>query len=67
MDSAQGSYLAPFFGDVSQSEKHSEIKPPLRMKFIKSLTPLWQASNIRYPASSFACFVKRRESDAEAC
>ena len=30
MDSAQESDLAPFFGDLSQSEKLSEIKPPLQ-------------------------------------
>ena len=29
MDSAQDSDLAPFLGDMSQSEKLSEIKPPL--------------------------------------
>ena len=29
MDSVQGSDLAPVFGDVSQSEKVSEIKLPL--------------------------------------
>ena len=29
MDSAQGSDLAPSFGDVSQIEKLSEINPPL--------------------------------------
>ena len=28
LDSAQGRDLPPFFGDFSQSEKHSEIKPP---------------------------------------
>ena len=32
MDSAQGViYLAPFFGDLSQSEKLSENKPPLKV------------------------------------
>ena len=30
MDSAQESDLAPFFEDLSQSEKLSEIKPPLQ-------------------------------------
>ena len=30
MDSAQGPALAPIFGDLSQSEKLSEIKPPLK-------------------------------------
>ena len=30
MDSAQGCDLAPIFGDLSQIEKLSEIKPPLR-------------------------------------
>ena len=29
MDSAQGRDLVPIFGDLSQSEKLSEIKPPL--------------------------------------
>ena len=29
MDSAQGSDLAPFFGDLRQSDNISEIKPPL--------------------------------------
>ena len=29
VDSAQGSDLAPIFEDLSQSEKLSEIKPPL--------------------------------------
>ena len=29
MDSAQGSDLTPIFGDLNQSEKLSEIKPPL--------------------------------------
>ena len=29
MDSAQDSDLAPFLGDLSQSEKRSEIKQPL--------------------------------------
>ena len=29
MDSAQGCDLAPIFGDLSQIEKLSEIKPPL--------------------------------------
>ena len=29
MDSAQGGDFAPIFGDLSQSEKLSEIKPPL--------------------------------------
>ena len=29
MDSAQDIDLAPFFGDLSQSKKLSEIKPPL--------------------------------------
>ena len=32
MDSAQESDLAPFFGDLSQSEKLSEIKPPLVLR-----------------------------------
>ena len=30
MDSAQGPALAPIFEDLSQSEKLSEIKPPLK-------------------------------------
>ena len=30
--SAQGRGLAPIFGDVSQSERLSEIKPPLALK-----------------------------------
>ena len=29
MDSAQGSYLAPIYGDLSQTEKLSDIKPPV--------------------------------------
>ena len=29
VDSAQGPDLAPFYGDLSQSEKISEVKPPL--------------------------------------
>ena len=29
-ENAQGSDLAPFFEDLSQSEKLSEIKPPLQ-------------------------------------
>ena len=29
MDSAQGRNMAPIFGDLSQSEELSEIKPPL--------------------------------------
>ena len=29
MDSAQGGDMAPIFGDLSQSEELSEIKPPL--------------------------------------
>ena len=29
MDSAQGTDLKPFLGDLSQNEKRSEIKPPL--------------------------------------
>ena len=29
MDNAQDTDLAPYFGDFSQSEKLSEIKPPL--------------------------------------
>ena len=29
MDSAEGCDLAPFFGDLSQSEKLSDIKPEL--------------------------------------
>ena len=31
MDSTQDSDLAPIFGDLSQSEKLSEIKPPLKL------------------------------------
>ena len=30
VDSAQGSDLAPIFGDLSQIEKLSEINPPLK-------------------------------------
>jgi hypothetical protein len=30
VDSAQDRDLAPIFGDLSQSEKLSEIKPPLK-------------------------------------
>ena len=30
MDSAQGINLAPIFGDLSQNEKLSDIKQPLR-------------------------------------
>ena len=33
MESAHKSDLAPFFKDLSQSEKHSEIKPPLHSVF----------------------------------
>ena len=29
MDSGQGRNMAPIFGDLSQSEELSEIKPPL--------------------------------------
>ena len=32
MDSAQGSDLAPIFGDLNNSGKLSEIKPPLWQK-----------------------------------
>ena len=32
MDSAQGNDLASIFGDVSQSETLSEIKPPLQLR-----------------------------------
>ena len=38
VDSAQRSDLAPIFEDLSQSEKLSEIKPPLhRIKNVKVL------------------------------
>ena len=33
MESAHKSDLAPFFKDLSQSEKNSEIKPPLHSVF----------------------------------
>ena len=29
LDNPQSRYLAPIFGDLSQREKNSEIKPPL--------------------------------------
>ena len=35
MNSGQGSNLAPLFGDWSQSEKNSEIKPPAVTSKIK--------------------------------
>jgi hypothetical protein len=34
LEDAQGSDLAPIFGDFSQSEKLSEIKPPLESKYM---------------------------------
>ena len=36
MDSTQGSDLEPIFGDWSQSEKLSEIKPPLANSFART-------------------------------
>ena len=30
LHTAQNCHLAPFFGDLSQDEKNSEIKPPLK-------------------------------------
>ena len=38
MDSAQASDLAHFFGDLSQSEKFSEIYPPVKNRKPKSKT-----------------------------
>ena len=36
MDSAQGTDSAPIFGDVSKSERLSEIKPPLMDQLCKN-------------------------------
>ena len=40
MDSAQESDLAPLFGDLSQNEKLSEIKPPLAGRCEDCILPL---------------------------
>ena len=36
MHSAQGSNCVPFFGDLSQSENLSEMKPPLSMHIMSN-------------------------------
>ena len=52
MDSAQGqdSDLAPFFGDFSQIEKLSEIKPPLILHKDKSTLQFWTGLFLEWSA-----------------
>ena len=50
MDSAQNSDLVLFFGDMYQSEKLSEIKPPLVKKVVKkNLKPESSFRGKKYP------------------
>ena len=51
MDSAQGSDLAPFLGDSSQSEKFSDIKPPLGLEKRMAFFPI--RGKIKYTISPF--------------
>ena len=45
MDSAQGCDLAPIFADLSQSEKLSEIEPPLAMNTIPAKVEIESKTN----------------------
>ena len=48
LDSVQGCNLAPFFGDLSQSEKLSEIKPPLKTNATESAILCTNANAFTY-------------------
>ena len=47
-DSAQGCGLAPIIGDLSQSEKLSEIKPPLKITATDSAILCTNANAFKY-------------------